>query len=192
MENKDSKYKMSIIKDINTLEQLSKHDTLIRNHTKEFIKCNDTADDLVNDMYLSLNRAMLKGKVIDGGYVHITLQNLYKNYLKFKVNRFDFGDSINEAKIPEFEDKFEDTYQDKIYEESLYEEIEARIENLTWYEKKILEFEDVISLSELARQSGITYRSLCYSRDKMRDKLGVIKKHHADSKNNPLNNNDND
>lgn len=192
MKNKEPKYKLSVIKDITTLTELSKYDTLIRNHAKEFIRCKETADDLVNDMYLSLNKAMLKGKNIDGGYIHITLQNLYKNHLKFKIGRFDFGDSINEAKIPEFEDNFEETYQDKLYQESLYEELEVRIENLTWYEKKILEFEDVISLSELARQSGITYRSLCYSRDKMRDKLGVIKKHHADSKNNPLNNNDND
>ena len=40
----ESNYKMSVIKDVTSLEALSKHDTLIRNHAKEFIRCNETAE----------------------------------------------------------------------------------------------------------------------------------------------------
>lgn len=182
--------KLNKIKDISSLEELSKFDDIIREQAKRLIKCPETADDLVNDMYIKLHKTMVKGTVINGGYVHITLKNLYTNYLKFQVNRYDRGDSIYEASIPDLEDTFLETFEEKLLEEELYLEIENRINNLTWYEKKILEFENSISLLELSKQSGITYRSLCYSRDKMRDKLGVIKKHHADSKNNPLNKQD--
>lgn len=184
--------KLNIIKNISSLEELSKYDDIIRLQAKRLIKCPETADDLVNDMYIKLHKTMQNGTIINGGYVHITLKNLYTNHLKFDTNRYDRGDSYYEAKIPEFEDTFEEDFQDKLELEEQYEEIERRIKELTWYEKKILEFEELISLSELSRQSGITYRSLCYSRDKIREKLGVIKKHHSDSKNNPLNQSQNE
>lgn len=73
-----------MIKDVTTLQELAKHDNQIRNFAKEKIKNTDISNDIVNDMYLKLHEAMQKGKSINGGYIVMTIQNLYTNHINFE------------------------------------------------------------------------------------------------------------
>lgn len=166
---------LNIIKDVSTIEELSKFDTLIRKYSKSIIPCNDTADDIVNDMYIKLNSVMERGSIINGGYVYITLKNLYSNHRKININRYDFGNAYECSYIP---DNINDDLDidNKIMIEGLYNDMDDRISLLSWYEQKILSFSYIISMSELSRKSGISYRSLCYSKLKINEKLGIKNK----------------
>lgn len=169
------------IKNITSLTELAKHDTEIRHHAKSFIRCKQTADDIVNDMYISICKILSEGdRNINGGYIHMTLNNLYTNHLKFYVNRRDFGTMTYEAYIPESEEDFDDILSDKMADEKLYDIIDEMIADLTWYEQKILEFEKTMSLLELSKRTGISYRSLIYTRQKIRIKLGEPRRQHRD------------
>ena len=170
----ESKYKLSVIKDVNSLEELSKYDKIIRNKCKELIKCPDTAEDIVNDMYIKIHGAFEKGVTVNGGYVFITLKNLINNYYK-KNNRLDFGNAEEDSKIPDIEDDYDEVVEGKLYKEELYDEMERRIDTLHWYDKAVLEYEEKYNLSELSRKTGISYRSLNHTKDKIKKKLGIKK-----------------
>ena len=182
-----TKSNIGYIKNITSIDQLAVYDEALRKHVRCFVRCNETADDIVNDAYLYLHKILVNGKVIDGGYVHMTLSNLNKNHLKYDVNRYDRGNTMRGAYIPEDNDDVNNTIEDKMDDEIKYDLIEDMIAGLSWYEQKILEFEKIMSLYELSKRSGITYRSLCYTRQKIRVKMGIPKKHHADSKSHPDN-----
>lgn len=165
-------YTLSAIKKTRSLEDLCKYDSIIRDKARTMIKCPDIAEDIVNDMYLKIHEAFLRGKIVDGGYVFMTLKNMITNHHK-KNNRLDFGSTEAEAIIPESEDDSSIVIKEKIDQEALYDEIDRRVENLHWYEKSVLNFESSMSLLELSRQTGISYRSLNHTRDKIRTKLGI-------------------
>lgn len=166
---------LNTIQDIHSLEELSKYDRIIRKYMKEKLQCEETADDLVNDMYIKMHTVFERDKVINGGYIFLVLKNLHLNHLKAHTNRYDFGNLIEGASIPDIEDDSVETIEEKEELELKYEEIERRVAKLTWYEKKILELESTMSLSELSKKSGIGYSSLISSRDKLRAKLGYLK-----------------
>lgn len=165
---------LSQVKNIHSLEQLSEFDSLIRQTASAIIKCPETADDIVNSMYLVVYKSFERGKIINGGYVFMVLQNLYKNYLKQYTNRYDFGTKDNESYIPDSIDDFEETEKEKLLEEQQWIELEKRMSALTWYEKSIVKLEAEMSLSKIANKTGISYRHLLYSRKKIREKLGII------------------
>ena len=57
-----------------------------------------------------------------------------------------------------------------------------RIDSLDWYDKKVLELSREMSLLELSKRSKISYRSLIYSRIKIDEKIGIIRKRNKKEK----------
>lgn len=159
--------------DIKNITELSRYDTIIRKKAKLMCNNNIIYDDIVNDMYILIDAKLKEGKIINGGYVFLTMKNLLTNYYK-KQNKLDFGLDY-EATIPEIFDDSEDNIESKEYKETLYEELNNRISQLTWYEQKLMQYSKEMSLLELHRQSGISYRSLIYSKNKINAKIGLIK-----------------
>lgn len=169
---------MRNIKNIKSIEELAKYDDIIRKHALILIKNQEIANELVQEMYLNIYKYLNKypNKVIDAGLVSVTLRNLHRNYLEYEVNRYDRGGADYEPTFPELPDEFEEIIEEKTKKEQLYNDIENRINKLTWYEKKILEYSQEMSLSELSRKSKISYLSLIHSKNKINEKLGIIKK----------------
>lgn len=168
---------MRNIKNITSITELSKYDKTIREHAKILIKDPNTADELVQEMYLNLHKYFQKypNKIIDGGLVSVTLRNLHRNYLAYEVNRYDRGGWDYEVTFPDLPDETEGIIHEKLKMEELYDEVDRKVAGLSWYEKKVLEYSQIMSLSELSRQSNISYISLIYSKNKINDKLGITK-----------------
>lgn len=167
--------KFSLIKGITNMEDLVLYDKVFRSYANRIVEDKSFADDLVNDMYLKLHGTFKKGKTVNGGYIVQTLQNLYKNYIKLE-KRKDKGNEIDGPFIPDTLDDVEETIEEKLDKEELYDEIGKRIETLSWYEKAILEINQTKSLLQLSKDSKISYKSLIYSKGKINNKLGITKK----------------
>lgn len=165
---------MATIQNITSLDELVKFDEMIREYTYRLCrdKHQDMVDDLVQDMYIKLHKAFEKGKTIDGGYIVITLKNLLINNLNIE-SRMDRGGEFYEVEFPKIIDDYNETLEIKQEQEEKYSKIEERIESLTWYEKKILQLQQSMSLLQLSKATKISYRSLIYTSDKMKNKLGV-------------------
>lgn len=172
---------MWTIKNIKSIEELSKYDALIRNHALELCKHDSSlADDITNDMYIKLDSLLKRNpeKVFDGGYVSVTLRNLIKNNYSGYVNRFDWGDAEDEKPIPDKPDDFDENVKHLLYLETLDQQADELWSKLHWYEKKVYEYSEVMSMAEFARQSKIPYQSLIYSLNNVKDKLGIERKKH--------------
>ncbi len=169
---------MSHIKGITTLEQLTQYDELFRSYAykmcEDFEIPTDFADDLVNDMYIKVNKSFVNDKIINGGYIVRTLKNLFINHCDFEKKRLKRNLIIGEH-IPEIEYDISETIEEKMADEKLYEEMEERIESLNWYEKSILKISQTTSLLQLSKDSKISYKSLIYSKRKINSKLGITK-----------------
>jgi hypothetical protein len=163
------------IKNITSIEQLSKYDKIIREHALILIKDKNIASELVQEMYLNIDKYLKKypNKIIDGGLVSVSLRNLHRNHLQFEVNRYDRGGADYEVSFPDLPDEYETIYEDKMKMEQLYEEMDKKLNNLTWYSKKVLEYSQTMCISELSRKSGISYISLIYDLNKTKEKLGI-------------------
>lgn len=169
------------IVDIKSIAELSVYDAVIRRHARMLTENNrDIADEIVQIVYISLDKYFKKypDKSITGGFVSLSLRNRLKNYHNAN-NRFDFGDSTNEAHI---EDEVDVSFyenediQSKLADEKLYNEMYSRFDSLEWYERKVLEYSLEMSMADLARASDIGYQNLVYSLNRAKAKIGVIAK----------------
>lgn len=163
------------LKDINNItniEELSKYDNIIRSKAK--IMCDNKLfyDDIVNDMYILVNEKLLDGKIINGGYVFLTMRNLITNYHK-RNNKWDKNLDVEDFYIADDPDDFRELLENLINDELLYNELNERISKLTWYEQKLMQHSYEMSLLELHRKSGISYRSLIYTKNKINKKIGL-------------------
>lgn len=167
------------IKDITSLAELAKFDSLIRRYTYQIGPSQkEQLDDIIQDVYIKLHNlfARYPGKVIDGGYVAMTIKSVYLNEKKTYNNRMDFGNSSESSYIPDTPDNFKETLEDKLKdEEEVWEKYDEIINSLTWYDKKVHEHSLTMSLSELSRQSQIGYNSLIWTSNKIKAKLATIK-----------------
>lgn len=163
---------MKEIKNIKSIEELMQYDKLIRHNAYGICYGNSIADDLVNDLYIKLIDYFNKGKVINGGLIFVSLNNAYRNYVK-RQNKLDMGTMNNCAFIPDVIDDYDDIYQEKLENENKYNIIDDRLKLLTWYERKVLDFSLENPLTLLALHTGISYKSLYYTLNKIKIKLGM-------------------
>ena len=163
---------MNEIYNISTLQELCKYDALIRRTAYDICRQDCIADDLVNDFYLKVDKVFKNGRVVNGGFVGISLRNAYTNYLKGQ-NKLDFGFDDTDHHIPDKVDDYYEVLEQKINNEEYYQVIFERIDTLNWYEMKILECWLIKPLTELAADTGISYKSLYYSLNKIKIKIGI-------------------
>lgn len=163
------------IVDITDIKQLSVYNTLILEHARMLTKGDRLlAEDIVQEMYINLHKYFEKypDKIINGGFVSLSLRNTLKNYwetLKRKDNNYDW------EKQELVYDESDEEIEEKLKDEVLYEEMERRMEELPWYERKVLEYSLEMHITELARKSGINYQNLVYSLAKAKTKIGIVK-----------------
>ena len=122
--------------------------------------CNpQTAEDIVQEMYIKINKKKQSGLNIDYGdndfnyyYVFRTLKNLFYD-LKRKQNKVKIID-IEYCNNMSSNDNFID-YQ------VAYNEIKKTLNKMYWYDKKVYELiEQGQSVAQLSRKTGIPYYSL--------------------------------
>lgn len=122
----------------------------------ESFGCNsDTAEDIVQSMYLKIGKLVADGKDISFGddvnhfYIFRTLTTLFLDH-KRKDNRSGIILEDIEAEQDEEVD-----YGSK------YQKILDALEELYWYDRKVFEIvENGESISELSRKTNISYYSL--------------------------------
>lgn len=166
------------IKEINSIEELAKHYDLIRAYAHQINpQQKEQMEDIVQDTFIKLQVLFEKypEKVIDGGYVAMTLRSVRLNDKKAYINKMDFGNFLNESIIPDTEDESEITIQTKMDEEILWEKFDELVEDLSWYDRKVLQHSLTMSISELSRNSGIGYDSLRHTMNKNKAKIANIK-----------------
>ena len=123
----------------------------------ESFGCNpETAEDIVQEMYLKIGKLVAQGKDITFGedvnhfYIFRTLTSIFLDYKRRerKEGDFDFDNY-------DIEDEQEVEYKKK------YEIILEELDNMYWYDKKVYEIiESGESISELSRKTNISYYSL--------------------------------
>lgn len=168
---KNKETDLSMIKGITSLQQLVIYDSNIRRFANCKIKEPHLVDDFVNDMYIKINNSFLRGKIINGGYIVLIIENLYKNHIKFeKRYQQEVGyqhDSEDKSKI---------IIDEKLLVDDRFDELYDLLDNrLKWFEKKILELSYQMPLTELSKRSNIPYSSLVYTAKKIKNKLGIKK-----------------
>ena len=122
----------------------------------ESFGCNpDTAEDLVQSMYLKIGRLVAEGKDISFGddvnhfYIFRTLTTLFLDH-KRKDNRSGIILEDIEAEQDE-----------EVDYDSKYQKVLDALEELYWYDRKVFEIvENGESISELSRKTNISYYSL--------------------------------
>ena len=173
-EVKYSEYSLHNINNISSLEELSKYNKQILKHASMITKHNkEKAKDLVQEFYLKMFDYFEKNpnKKINGGFIANTLRNRYIDEVRF-MKRYDFGvgdkDSV-ETYLIEMEEA--EPYE-LTKEDSMLDLLSEIIENdLSGEEKLIIELTYDMNLSELSRQTGISYSNLRYSYLKAKTKI---------------------
>jgi DNA-directed RNA polymerase specialized sigma24 family protein len=125
----------------------------------ESFGCNpDTAEDIVQEMYLKIGKLVDKGTDISYGdgvnyfYIFRTLTSIFLDYKRKESKTGIIG--IDELDM-EFEGSEEVEY-DKEYDKVL-----QGLAELYWYDRQIFEIiENGVNISELSRKTNISYYSL--------------------------------
>ena len=130
----------------------------------ESFGCNsDTAEDLVQEMYLKLYGLLESGldikydETVNYYYIYKILRTLFLD-LKRKEKRVNY---IDEAELLLLEmQSDQDMIGDKTHTE-IHKDVMETLEDLYWYDRKVFELLDgEMSVSELSRNTGISYYSL--------------------------------
>lgn len=140
----------------------------------------DDAQDLVQDMYLKINRLIELDKIkygdgINKYYIYVTLKNLYID--KLKSSTFEFNEDVN-AQDEEYDSSENDAMQkilDRVYE---------YISTLTVFERRLFEiYYDLPlnpntvysgynrSLRDIAKGSNVSLTTIHLTLKKIKDKL---------------------
>jgi len=147
------------------IEAYKKHNVWVE-MVKSFGCNRDTAQDIVSEMYIILSKKQAEGKNIEYNntvndiYVYKVLKSLFID-LKRKEGRVSFVDTeilhnhLLNSKNQDFNDAMPIDYAE------LYDKVIESLNELYWYDRKVFELLDgQISVSELSRNTGISYYSL--------------------------------
>lgn len=122
----------------------------------ESFGCNpDTAEDVVQSMYLKIGKLVAKGKDISFGddvnhfYIFRTLTTLFLDHKR------------KDSRSGEVLEDIEAEQDEEVNYEVKYQKVLDALEELYWYDRKVFEIvEDGESISELSRKTNISYYSL--------------------------------
>ena len=133
--------------------------------------CNkETAEDIVQEMYIKIDKKIKKGLNIDFG------ENDYNYYYIFKTLKTLFLDlKRKESKVNiidiESATKYLSDSGNRNYD-LVYDDIKNELNKMYWYDKKVFEIiEAGDSVAKLSRKSGIPYYSLYNTYTKVKQKL---------------------
>jgi|TARA_R110000744_G_scaffold133817_2_gene242391 DNA-directed RNA polymerase specialized sigma24 family protein len=121
--------------------------------------CNrETAEDIVMEMYIKIDKSIKKGLDIDYNktdynyyYIFKTLKSLFLD-LKRKEKK------VNIINIDEIQNK---SFDEIVNYTSSYSIIQKKLKKMYWYDRKIFEIiQGGESIAKLSRKTGIPYHSL--------------------------------
>ena len=157
-----------------TLELLAEKHTTWFNIVKSFGCNQDTAEDIVQEMYIKIHILISKGTnvmynetEINHFYIFRTLRSLFidltRKQNKVKIVDIDWIDK-NSLQIPAFEEL------DNIGE--FYRLVNSSLDKLHWYDKKIYQYiEGGESIKGLSDKTKISYYSVYNTYNKVKKKL---------------------
>ena len=166
---------LSHIKDIGSLEELSKYYDDIRKYTYTIFNYNNTEqlDDIIQDVFIKMHN-MFETKpprIINGAFVATAIRNTKKDADKQYTNRYLLVDVMEE----DVEDSFESEYILRLSaekeEEQKLKQIEDIVSTLKLYDQQLFAHSKEMTMKELSRKSGINYKSLCNSMSKIRAEI---------------------
>lgn len=125
----------------------------------ESFGCNpETAEDIVQEMYLKIGKLVEKGTDISYGdgvnyfYVFRTLTSIFLDYKRKESKTGLIG-------LDEIDMQFQD--EEEVPFQKQYDKILEGLAELYWYDRKVFEIiENGESISELSRKTNISYYSL--------------------------------
>jgi DNA-directed RNA polymerase specialized sigma24 family protein len=125
----------------------------------ESFGCNpDTAEDIVQEMYLKIGKLVDKGTDISYGdgvnyfYIFRTLTSIFLDYKRKESKTGIIG-------IDELDMEFEGSEEVEYNKE--YDKVLQGLAELYWYDRQIFEIiENGVNISELSRKTNISYYSL--------------------------------
>lgn len=171
---KRTEYSLHAIKEIKTIEELSKHYDLIYKHAIMVTKYNNKSDakDLVQDFFLRMDGYFKKSpnKSINGGFIATSLKNRFIDEKRY-MRRFDFGVGDKDSVETYLEDYKEENYEMDIDDERLEKLHHIVQNNLTEEERRLITLTFDMNLSELSRQTGISYSNLRYEYLRIKNKI---------------------
>lgn len=134
--------------------------------------CNEwTAEDIVGEMYIKLDRVIKQGK-------DITRDGEINHFYVFKVLTSIFLDlKRKEAKyiLVELEDYNDPNNEIEVQYLKNYEKILETLQKLYWYDQKVFEIiESGESISQLSRKTNISYYSLYNTYKKVKQILKQV------------------
>lgn len=161
------------------LEILTKKNSEWMSMAMSICRDKNIAKDLVQDMYLRLNRyidnpeKIMKNDEVNSFFVYITLRNLFYDYKKDKNNnssRFEeyksyYTDDSDESVVAKFATLPEDRETDDLMEEAYHKISEAIYKEVStwhWYDEKLfkLYFLTDNSLRDIAKDTKISLTSI--------------------------------
>ena len=149
---------------ITSLEQLVPYYRDLEQFVRYNIVNNEITIDVLNEALLRLDSYFKRGKVLNQGYIAITLYSEYDRYIA-KEKRFSHNGNLDKI------DESPYVIEDKIEMELLYDELDVKLSKLTWYEKEILKYSHTMKLAQLSRETKISYWSLRNSLANINKKL---------------------
>jgi len=138
----------------------------------------ETAEDLVQEMYIKIQELLEKGVTndimygdeINYYYIFKTLKSLYID-LKRKgknIEKFSLDVPLSEA----IDNYYKYNVDEIVNYDEEYDKIKISLSKMYWYDRKVYEIvEEGESLAELSRQSKIHYYSLYNTYNKVKRKL---------------------
>ena len=160
------------------MEKLFKKHKDWLNIVKSFGCTNHLVEDIVQDMYLKIGVLINKGLDISYNdddinyyYIYMTLKSIFYNKVK-KDKRAVLvpldNDIDNEIELIAKLDDCGDI-------ENLYNEVLNELDTMRWYDKKVWDLVQDIPITQLSRETEISYRSLYNTKRKvekiLRDKV---------------------
>jgi len=140
----------------------------------------DFAEDLVQEMYLTIYKyadeeKIIKNSVVSRGYIFFTLRSLYFQYYnsKRKISKVYLDNEKTTTEIQNIDEMDEQIAYNKIC--TLMDE---HIENWRWYEKKLflLYRDSGLSIRGIAAETGISwvsiYHTLKAAKTELKEKFG--------------------
>lgn len=137
------------------LEELSKHDEKWRSYALKICGCRETADDIVQDMYLKIHEN--QPKFISDRYIYNSLMWIFLERIR----------TTKEFPTDIF---FEESHNIKFEPDDTEREILERVNDLNWWQVELLEENYHKSLREISEESlinisyGFIHRELTKAR----------------------------
>jgi RNA polymerase sigma factor (sigma-70 family) len=126
--------------------------------------CKTEAEDVVQDMYLRLDKYIKPDQQISTSFVWITLRNIYFDFLKKEPVTFELDKTVSEAVC--------ETESIIAYEE-LNKRVRDELNNVNWFDKMLFELYVTSgkSMRRLEKETGISLSCIHYTTNRTKKHL---------------------